>query len=213
MDYIGNRNAGLTSVPDKIQLYKDKLGFKIPDKHSMIVKVGKIDLQLFQKHISQHDISSFKIKLFNSQSESIWPLIFDYDSKLFSYQRDKKLLRLCLTQPNSYSMLALNSQGHLCGFGCVKEDCIGRAMIAPLYADNQTIALILIINLLVAYTKTNPKCQYTVIYNIDSNFQAMELVKKLNFESHEECPRFFTKSTIYFDYNKVYGVISPDFSL
>ena len=213
MDYVGNRNVGLASVPDKIHLYRDKLGFKVPEKHHMIVEMGKIDLEKFRSYLSEDDILSVKIQSLDSGSEPIWPLIFDYDSKMFSYKRDKKLLRLCLTEPNSCSMIALNNQGHSVGFGCVKEDSGGHAMLAPLYADNETIALILIINLLDAYTKANPSCHDTVMYILHSNSQAMKLVKRLNFESHEECPRFYTKSTIHFDYDKLYGILSPNFSL
>lgn len=211
MEYIGDRNAGITAVPDKIQLYRDKLGFKMADKHHMIITSGKINFQYFRNLNLSFDYSSLKIQLLNDDSNSIWPKVLNYDFEIFGYHRDK-LLKLCLFEEDSISMIAKNNNNEIVGFGCVKEDSGHRIMIAPLYADDENIALILIVNLILSYVNIN-STNDIVLYILHTNLSSISLMHKLGFELNEECLRFFKKSLIHFNNNKVYCVLSSSFSL
>ena len=202
MEYIGERNCCLFAVPNKIELYRNELGFKLQAKQHMIIYFGKV---------SQKIINSNEIKIETMISEELIEKVIDYDRRIHGSNREK-LLRLSVKEEEWLALTALDSiTGIVVGYGCIRENSEQFATLSPVYANCHEIAVQLCETLINSneFAIKNGFFYYT----ISTNESAIRCAEELQLEKHEECPLLFKNSIIEVDYQKVYSIFSPNFSI
>ncbi|XP_075678268.1 holothin acyltransferase-like isoform X2 [Dermatophagoides pteronyssinus] len=138
--------------------------------------------------------------------------VIDYDAHVHGYIR-AKLLPHVLNEEGSAAFVASNMTGEkIFGYGCIRTNNIGKAMIGPLYADNDAIA-----ELLMHYLFARLSTQFAkgLLYmTLDSNPGGERIAEKLALKQQEKIQRFF-RSQPYdgADWDRVYCIHSPNFSL
>lgn len=114
-------------------------------------------------------------------------------------------------------MINLYSKVHIwlfaSGFGCLRQHSITkRFYLGPLYSDDADSAQLLIESLI--ETNLSSIQANGMIWNaIDANQISLDLAKKFDLQEIERCERIFTKHPIRANYQFIYSVFSPDFSL
>ena len=98
------------------------------------------------------------------------------------------------------------------GYGCIRTNNIGKAMIGPLYAMNDAVAELLMRQLFEQLS--GPFSNGLLYMTLDSNPGGEVIADKLGLIKHERLPRFFLQEP-YRDANwsLVYCIHSPNFSL
>ena len=99
------------------------------------------------------------------------------------------------------------------GYGCIRTNNIGKAMLGPLYAANDAVAELLMRRL---FDSLSGAFEHGLLYmTLDSNPGGERIADKLGLHKHEELPRFFLRHGPYRDaqWSEVYCVHSPNFSL
>lgn len=118
---VGDRNCGLSAVPEKFGIYKDKAGFKVEEGVSMVIFQGipKMDsIKTADKLDSKYIIE--KINL-DSNKELIKNLI-NFDATVHLDNRDK-LLRLEISKKDTITLVVREKNtNNVVGYGCVRPD-------------------------------------------------------------------------------------------
>ena len=125
------------------------------------------------------------------------------------------------TEKGSVSLVALDieeedeqtgSQFSVQGYGCIRTNNIGKAMIGPLYALNDGVAELLMRRLFESLP--GPFSQGLLYMTLDSNPGGERIADKLGMPKHEELPRFFLGEPYKeAKWTQVYCIHSPNFSL
>lgn len=98
------------------------------------------------------------------------------------------------------------------GYGCLRTNNIGKAMMGPLYATNDAAAELLMRKLFEALP--GPFGQGLLYMTLDSNPGGERIADKLGLVKHEELPRFFLGEPYCgAQWEQVYCIHSPNFSL
>lgn len=97
------------------------------------------------------------------------------------------------------------------GYGCVRHDNNGGAMIGPLYADSSDMCEVLLRNLMDRY-ELKPNKIWSVMA-LSSNKQACKILTRAGLREVEQCSRMFTKFVPAASFSKIYYVHSPNFTL
>ncbi len=99
------------------------------------------------------------------------------------------------------------------GYGCLRTNNIGKAMLGPLYADNDAVAELLMRRLFSALP--GPFSRGLLYMSLDSNPGGERIADKLGLVQHEQLPRFFTGPPYRegAKWEAVYCIHSPNFSL
>ena len=203
MSHIGDRNCCLSSVPDKVRLYKDRLGFTIETGLHMVIYYTKPEDKLQTISTNKFRIEPFYHRLLEE--------LVEYDQRIHHLTREP-LLRLSLNEPQCLTLVAIDSNTRsIVGYGCIRENSVSMATLSPVYADNKQIAGELVKNLINGFdiASTNGVFYYT----LDANESAIELAEELNLERHEKCPILYRRSVIDIDHYKIYSILTPNFSL
>jgi hypothetical protein len=200
MQHIGHRNAGLASTPFAINIYRKK-GFTVCDGKEEVVNICEIKTD-YSPPLSQND-KSLIIESYD-EGKHLKKMV-NYDSQISGSEREQILSRI-LKGEKCITMTAVNNDS-IVGFGTIKENSIGDAMIAPLYADNEEVAVTLITNLISAYIHQNP-VKRVYLYSINTNLDAKCALFKLGFKEHLRLPRLFTKHVVSANFDKIYAVLS-----
>jgi hypothetical protein len=199
LEYIGDKNCCLFAVPDKLTLYRDKLGFKLVADQKMVIFYGKVN-----KNLNINN-DSIKLELITSD---LMEEVINYDQNIHNYRRDK-LLKLSLNESECISMAVKDKDNKIVGFGSIKENSGGFAVLAPLYADNPLIAQQLIEKLIDSFEIAVNKGVY--YYGINTNI-SINIALSLGLVKHEECQLLFKNCLNYnIDYNKIFCLLSPNF--
>src|SRR5699024_579173 len=98
--------------------------------------------------------------------------VVEYDRRLHSYDR-AQIVRLTLAEENCLARVALLGQT-VVGYGCVKPNLQNMWIVSPLYADNEYVARILLLDLvtdLVFYRQYNwhKKVNSSIVLKSPSN--------------------------------------------
>lgn len=217
MDYIGDRNCGLHAVPEHFIMYRDKAGFKVEEGRSMAVHNGIADLSELNEEAEGITIAEVE--------DTIREKVISYDVEIH-FQNRQHLLNLLFKQQNLLALAALDSNNSIIGYGCCRLSYTGDIMMGPVYGDNARVAEVLINHLL---TRSNKKFCKTphengaengevsgrsvLCMSLTSNPNAVSIFKKIKLPVHEETPRLWTKFITKADYQRIYCVLSPNFSL
>ena len=200
MSHIGDRNCGLFAVPDKLELYRDRLGFKVVTNKQMVIYFGK--------GIKDSVVNSAKLEPI--LSDRLIDGVIDYDQHIHNYRRDK-LLKLSLKEPECVAFAALDlTTGAVVGYGSIRENSSNFATLSPLYANSKEIAKQLIVKLINSFEIAVKKGVF--YYTIDANESSLKLAEELELEKHEVCPLLYRTNVVQIDYQKIYCLLSPNFS-
>ena len=199
MNYIGDRNCGLFAVPDKIELYRDRLGFKVVSNKKMVIYFGKGVLNFAENDVKLKPIS-----------EGLIDGVINYDQHIHNYRRDK-LLKLSLKEPECMAFTALDlTTDAVVGYGCIRENSSNFATLSPVYANSKGIAKQLVVKLINSFEIAIKNGFF--YYTIDANESAIKLAEELDLEKHEDCPLLYRTNVVEVDYSKIYSIFSPNFS-
>lgn len=99
----------------------------------------------------------------------------------------------------------------LLGYGCIRHDNTGGAMIGPLYARSSGVCEVILRHLIEEFTM-EPGGKYSVM-SLTSNEQADELLRLIGLRKMDQCSRMFTKFIPEAPLEQIYYVHSPNFTL
>lgn len=137
----------------------------------------------------------------NSKDEQLIEKVVDYDQRLHQYDRSN-IVRLTLREKNCISRIAMLGQ-MVVGYGCVKTNLQNMWIMCPLYADNEYVARILMIDLLsdlIVISQSgyvNDIIPSVVLKAPSNNYSACQLLKELGFvKQNYSLKRCYTKEVV-----------------
>ncbi|GBM05663.1 hypothetical protein AVEN_175523-1 [Araneus ventricosus] len=195
MEHIGERNAGLNSVPEHLRTYRDLAGFSNVAPWCTLICEGVPDFGI--RIIEPEGIQVVQIRA------SVLPSVINYDASIHGYDRSK-IVTLSTAEEDSYALAAVrNGTRRVCGYGCIKNNVQGSLLVGPLYADRIDIAEELLRRLFAEFPgDSNGKITIGVI---NCNSEAMKLVTKLQLDIGEEVPRCYKRDQVHANFEKVFG--------
>ena len=123
MDNVGDRNCGLSAVPSKFSVYKDRAGFKVVEGRSMVVIQGK-PLGISKLRSTNKLKSNYHLaKVTGAEHhEDLIKSIIVFDKTVHLDNREK-LLRLTFAKPDTTTLAIVDSTcGKIVGYGCIRLD-------------------------------------------------------------------------------------------
>ncbi|XP_035215509.1 uncharacterized protein LOC118189074 [Stegodyphus dumicola] len=202
MEHSGTRNAALNAVPGKLELYRDRGGFPIVESEWVCI-VNETHENVHPENLSDIVPDGVEIQDFH---ESHLPLIYEYDLNLIGYNRELALKLNC-QEKDSKSFVAIKD-GACVGFGTIKISCQEASQVGPLYANDSSVAEVLLKKLVFSL----PQAKGFAMMTISTNVPANELIKKIGCPMAEECPRLYRKEKLNVDISKVFAHFDLNFS-
>ncbi|OTF70035.1 hypothetical protein BLA29_002077 [Euroglyphus maynei] len=138
--------------------------------------------------------------ILNGQDEQLIEKVVLYDQRLHQYDRSR-FVRLTLIEKNCISRIAVLGQT-VVGYGCAKPSLQNMWIMCPLYADNEYVARMLMIDLisdliLISQSSTNTIIPSVVLKTPSNNHQACRLLKELGFVKQDySLKRCYTKQVV-----------------
>lgn len=207
IEHVGNRNAGLNSVPEHLRTYRDLAGFRVVSKWQTIVcESTNVDTSSLTQSISDVEVET-------ADDDSL-PDLIQYDRGVHGFYRSK-IVSLTLKEKNCLNLIAYhqNSESdgrYVCGYGCIKENIQGTAMVGPLYADNVEVAEVLMVKLVSSFEMARENGLTMAI--IDCNVDALLLADKLGLQMKTKVPRCYVREEVDVVFEKVFGHHALNFS-
>ncbi|XP_075588543.1 uncharacterized protein LOC124496203 isoform X2 [Dermatophagoides farinae] len=143
--------------------------------------------------------------ILNAQDEQLIEKVVEYDQRLHQYDRSR-IVALTLMEKNCISRIAM--LGHaVVGYGCVKPSLQNMWIMCPLYADNEYVARMLMIDLisdliLISQSSTNLFSNNTITPSVvlkapSNNHHACRILKELGFVKQDySLKRCYTKQVV-----------------
>ncbi|XP_067137432.1 uncharacterized protein [Centruroides vittatus] len=201
MQHVGERNAGLNSVPEHLHTYRDLAGFSIVTKwQSIVYESNNICPDNLLKSLKSVEVKTI--------DESILDDVIDYDCKVHGFDRSK-IVRLSTNETGSVAVAAKTERG-VCGYGSITKNIQGTSLVGPLYADSREVAEILLWHLIQKFPTTLE--DGLTIMAIDCNPHAVEVANTLGLKKMMEVPRCYRKNEVAANFNKIYGQHALNFS-
>jgi len=205
LNYVGDRNCGLIGV-SKMSLKYQRNGFNIKGSDvGIYTGVPKI-IDSFENAVTAE---TFEIKQYDQNDKQLLDKIIKYDTRIQNWNREK-LITLTLLNDWFYTLIALNEQNDILGFGCIKSDIIGEKLIGPVYADNDSIAEALIHRLVKQYECDSVNVSMSVL--ISSN-GGTTIANKMKLRNIETCNELYSKFLTPINRQFVYCMHSLDFAI
>ncbi|XP_054706276.1 uncharacterized protein LOC129216144 [Uloborus diversus] len=207
MERIGDRNVGVNPVPDQLSNYRDKAGFPVQTSWcSVVCKIPEI-----QPENLLFEISGVEVQILHSNDQQTIDLVTDYEADIFGFSRGR-LTQLLSAQKESLTMVALKDSGtEVCGFGNVKKNIKGNALVGPLYADDAEVAELILHHLIKEFPTAKDKG--VTLMTVDSNQSALELVDSLGFEKEHGIARLYRKDEVEVKFEKIFGQHNLNFAI
>lgn len=146
-----------------------------------------------------------------AENERLVEDVVEYDRKMHSYDR-ARIVRLTLREDNCLARVALLGQTVL-GYACVKPNLQNMWIISPLYADNEYVARMLLLDLvtdLIFFRKysRDPKAKPSIVLKSPSNnLHAAKLLESLGFVKQEySLRRCYTKQVFEVPTQAIYAL-------
>ncbi|CAG2172022.1 unnamed protein product [Oppiella nova] len=184
LKHINTRNCGLHAVPEKLSMYEEKAGFGVREGVSMVVCNDlPQNLEDLLKTINENT----RVDELNKENKDLLTKIIEYDLKVHNERREK-LLSLSLSKHDYNTFVAIDDKsGQLTGYGCIRLHNGGKGMIGPVYADNDTIAEVLIYNLIKSCIAAQTKG--LLFMTISSSSGGIRIAQKLQITERDRCER------------------------
>ncbi|KAI1288096.1 hypothetical protein HDE_09612 [Halotydeus destructor] len=207
MQHLGQDcNIGLCATPSQAPMYRDKAGFRFQSEHSMIYYYAPGNIE--PAKLSAKPVNRVTIK---SLDDSMMDKVIDYDQQLIGLNRSQ-LIRLSVKEESAHTLVALDdSSAQVVGFGTIKWSNMDNAILGPVYADSDSIAELLVVELCSKYPEIKHKGLNWMTDS--SNEAAGKMAAKLGLSPVMLNPRLYTKFVPKSpDTSKIYAIFSPDFS-
>ena len=207
MKHIGDRNCGVFSLPNRLTLYQNYYNFKVNDSKQLVVFAG------IPQNIENINVlidKNQEIKEFKPKDTQLLSKIIEFDTKVHKQSR-QQLLTSCLNGSDCKTFAILDKiNDQMTGFGCIRTNIDGIAIIGPVYADNDSIAEILIYNL-IKYCETSQTNGF-IYPTLNCCQSSQRIARKLSLLEFSSSPTLFTKSSPPLSDEYIYCIHSPNFS-
>ncbi|KAG8177113.1 hypothetical protein JTE90_008222 [Oedothorax gibbosus] len=205
MERIGDRNVGVNPVPEQLENYRDKSGFPVQTSWSSKVSAAEtVDTTKLS-----HDLPEIAVRELSSGNVDLVDKVVAYDADVCSFTRGDLVPLLC-DQEDSVTMVALRD-GEVCGYGNIKKNIKGNTIIGPLYADCGEIAEKILDELVNAFPLARE--EGALIFTVDNNGSAMEILEKLGFETDCVISRLYRKEEVDVKFDKIFAQYNLNFSI
>lgn len=205
MERIGNRNVGVNPVPQQLENYRDKSGFPVQTSWcSKVSVVDKVDTTKLS-----HDLPDVVVSQLSSGDVDIVDKVVAYDADVCGFTRGDLVPLLC-EQEDSATVVALKD-GEVCGYGNIKKNIKGNTIIGPLYADSGEIAEKILDELVKAFPLARD--EGALIFTVDNNGSAMDILDKLGFETDCVISRLYRKEEVDVKFDKIFAQYNLNFSI
>ena len=206
MPHISDVNTGLHAVPQCIDTYRDKAGFRHQDTRHIIV--CETDHTLSENLVKFAE--GIQISAIHQDNEEN---VMSYDHEINGHFCRSKLMKSWFREEGTLSLAAVNCDDHsvIRGYICIKTNNIRKAVVGPLFADSDDIAEFLLFEAIQRFPLASEAG--LIFFAVDSTDGSLKIVSKLQLEQHEVLPRLFTKEvpqTV--SWNRIYCLASPNFS-
>ncbi|CAG2103008.1 unnamed protein product [Medioppia subpectinata] len=187
MKRVGDRNITLqASEPKVIDIYKNRQKFTLIPDRRLVIASGKPVINALTASIRG-------ISLVDMNDKNIADVI-EYDKQVCDGLDRTVQLRALAIQFKTTNLVAINDSNQVMGYCLILEFLSGTLFVAPLYADNQQIAELLLKNCLQRIPNWETK-EITLSY-WDSNPESIEITNKLELKPLYELQAMFTKKII-----------------
>lgn len=123
LEKVGDGNCGLSAVPSKFKVYKDRAGFKVVEGRSLVIYEGspyKVNTLKCAKHLP----SNYRLVRLTSveYDESLVKKIIEFDQTVHLDNRSK-LLQKMFAQPGTITIAIIDdNEDKVVGYGCIQLD-------------------------------------------------------------------------------------------
>ena len=207
MERVGDRNAGVNPVPEMLENYRDRAGFPIQSDWLSVVCVAKEVLT--SEMISE--IPGVDVNVISSEDDETTHSAAEYDSQVFGFSRGRLIPILC-REEDSITVIATKSHDNsVCGYGNIKKNIKGNALVGPLFADDSCIAELVLYHLIKSFPEAESKG--VTLMAIDCNQDALDMVEKLGFRKEPGTARLYRSEEVDVQFNKVFAQHNLNFSV
>lgn len=162
-------------------------------------------------YCNSYQCSSGKLRtvMLNGNDQLVEDVV-EYDRRMHSYDRNQ-IVRLTLAEDNCLTRVALLGQT-VVGYSCVKPNLQNMWIITPLYADNEYVARLLMLDLVTDLTfiqyRYDPKMSSSIVLKTPSNnHRSAEMLKSLGFIKQDySLRRCYTKQIFEVPTNSIYAL-------
>lgn len=151
-----------------------------------------------QYYCSSHLNGKLRTVLVKPDNEQLTNEVVDYDHRLHQYDRSK-IVRLTLKEKGCISRVAMLGEA-LVGYGCIKPNLQQMWIVSPLYADNEYVAQLLMLDLIsdvvfVSQLNLQPETRPSIVLKAPSNnHHASNLLVNIGFVKQDySLRRCYTK--------------------
>lgn len=210
MERLGDRNAGVNPVPEQLANYRDRSGFRIQSDWCCVVcKTKELSTSGMLTELPGIDINVIRPEKTYDASE--YDAISEYDADVLGFCRPR-LAELQCKQKESITIVARNAHDNsVCGYGNVKENIKGNALVGPLFADSDSIAELILYHIVKSFPTAESKG--ITLMTVDCNKDALALFEKLGFKIEEGTARLYKNEEVEVQFNKVFGQHNLNFSV
>ena len=207
MERVGDRNAGVNPVPEQLANYRDRAGFPIQSDWLSVVCVAK-----------KIPVSKMLTELPGINAKVLEPEDFEevnkvkqYDADVLGFSRSRLISLLC-REKDTVTVVATNSHDDsVCGYGTIKQNIKGNALIGPLFADNSSVAELIIYHMVKAFPMAEAKG--VTLMTVDCNEDSLALVDKLGFKKEPGTERLYRSEEVEVQFKKIFGQHNLNFSV
>ncbi|XP_035215507.1 uncharacterized protein LOC118189073 [Stegodyphus dumicola] len=206
MERVGLRNAGVNPVPEQLANYRDRAGFGVQTSWCSVVCVAR-DVLTSELCTNIPDVEIQVLK----PGDDIIDEVTLYDADVYGFSR-RNLVKLLCEEGDSITVAAIKvGERKVCGYGCIKENIKGNALVGPLYADETDIAELILYYLIKAFPLAESRG--VTMTTIDCNQSAMDMTEKAGFFKEPGIARLYTKEEVNVKFEKVFGQHNLNFSV
>lgn len=206
MERICDCNVGVNPVTAQVQNYRDHDGLPPHTDWCSACIAPHVDESLFRPAVPETDIL-----FLTTLDEDMINDVIQYDSDVYGVSRGLFVPLVC-GQGEAVAMVAITTTDKkVCGYGSIMKNIKGKALVGPLYADNEDIAETILHKLIKAFPSA--KSDGVVMFTTDGNPPAIALTKRLGFRHLDRIARLYRKEEFPVKYDNIFGQHNLHFSI
>lgn len=207
MERIGDRNAATNPVPEQTQNYKDRGGFPIQcDWGSVVYELRDVSLS----NMTGESPPGVGVDLVSPDDVNLIKSVAEYDADVIGFPRNE-LFPILFKDKESIMVVAKNLRDDtVCGYGIIKQSIKNFALIGPLYADDKSIAELILYHLVKAFPVAVK--EGVTLMAVDCNRDALGMWERLGFHRHRStCLRLYRHREVKCHFEKVFVLFNDNF--